>query len=891
MTLQAGTRLGLYEIVSPLGAGGMGEVYCARDTKLGRDVALKVLPQAVAGDAERRARFKREAQVLASLNHPNIAAIYGFEDSGNRHALVMELVDGPTLADRIARGPIPPDEALPLARQIAEGLEYAHESGIVHRDLKPANVKVTPQGGAKILDFGLAKALSPQDPSPGLNQSNSPTLSIAATQAGVILGTAAYMSPEQTKGRPVDRRADIWAFGCVFYEMLTGRQAFSGETVSETLAAVIKDEPDWSRLPPVTPGRIQTLVRRCLVKDPKQRLRDIGDARIAIEETLSGAELAAGSPRHVENDGVKPPLPTWRRALPWLFLSGLTLLAGLAAGWWASVRRIPPNPIWTARILRGTRDALCPRMSPDGHTLAFQAMVDGLTQVAVMDAESGDWTVLTKDRSRGYVTELNWSPDGSRIYFDRYRSVPQGIYTISRFGGDAHLVLEDAMGPEVLPDGGLLVIRVNKDRNHQLYRYWPDDGRLEALDALTWGWGGSSPTRAFHDGKDAVFFGYTLEQDKTDATPHLYAIDLTSGKARRLAPEVDIRPPGSLNLFPMAVTNDDQSVLVETAAGDLHRVISIPRHGTGPVRTSFSLTIESDFMDVDKEGDVYLDQSDRPLEVLRFSASGGTPEILVGPWSASTGDYTLFQLPDGRVVFDSMVSGRARLLIARPGGEATPFIQTKEETSLPACLVGESELAFLLGPPGKAVVAVASLADGRIARRLETIPGNDVTDLAASPDRKTLYYVVSGTVWAMGASSGQPRQIGPGDAVAPDPNGKDLVVQLTEKAGIRLLRVPVSGGAGEPIPIPSTLPLAPSPISPNAVGKDGRIVLSIAPPDSWFFGVGILDARSGKWERVPVNVTGDFIAPGWLDDGRILSSAWPLRATLWRFHVAANRRQ
>ncbi len=891
MTLTAGTRLGPYEILSPIGAGGMGEVYRARDTKLGRDVALKFLPEAFAQDAERMARFKREAQMLASLNHPNIAAIYGFEDSGERPALVMELVDGPTLADRIARGQIPLDDALPIARQIAEGLEYAHESGIVHRDLKPANVKVTPQGGAKILDFGLAKALSPQDSSSGLNQSNSPTLTVAATHAGTILGTAAYMSPEQARGRPVDRRADIWAFGCVLFEMLSGQKAFEGETVSETLAAVIKDEPDWSKLPAAAPGRIQTLVRRCLVKDPKQRLRDIGDARIAIEETIGGAELAAGSTHHVDNGDVKPPLPMWLRALPWLFLSGLTLLAGLAAGWWASVRRIPANPNWTARILGGPRDALCPRISPDGHTLAFQAMVDGLTQVAVMDTESGDWTILTKDRSRGSVMELNWSTDGSKIYFDRYFSVPRGIYTISRFGGDERQVLEDAMGPEVLPDGGLLVIRVNKDRNYQLYRYWPDGGRLEALDALTFGWGGISPVRAFHDGKDAVFFGYTLEQEKTDSTRHLYALDLTSGKARRLAPEVDIRPPTSMNLFPVAVTNDDESVLVEIAAGDLHRVISIPRHGTGPVQTLFSLTIPSDSMDVDKEGNVYLDQADRPLEVLRFPTSGGTPETLVGPWSASAGDYTLFQLPDGRVVFDSMVAGRARLLVARPGGEATPFIQTKEETSLPACLVGESELAFLLGPPGKAVVAAASLADGRIVRRLEAIPANEVTDLAASPDRKTLYYVVSGTVWAIAASGGQPRQIGPGDAVAPDPNGKDLIVQLIEKEGIRLMRVPVSGGAGEPIPIQSALRLAPSPISPNAVGKDGRIALSIAPPDSWFFGVGILDPRSGKLERVPINFTGDFIAPGWLADGRILSSAWPLRGALWRFQKVANRRQ
>jgi hypothetical protein len=908
--LMPGAKLGPCEVLSPLGAGGMGEVYRARDTKLNREVALKVLPEAFAQDGQRMARFEREAQVLASLNHPNIAAIYGLEESSATRALVMELVEGPSLADRLTGGTVgaglappnrtgiridvpPPapillDESLRIAKQIAEALEAAHEKGIIHRDLKPANVQVTPDGIVKVLDFGLAKAAD--DSAASGDPSSSPTLTAAATQAGMIMGTAAYMAPEQAWGYAADRRADIWSFGAVLFEMLTGHRPFVGETTSDVLASVLKFDPEWSALPASTPPSIVRLLRRCLTKDRKQRLQAIGEARIAIDETLSGDAGASIAPPDAAQQSVPLPPPA-RRALPWLVLCGLTLIAGIAAGWWVSVRRIPPSPNWSARILGGPRDALCPRISPDGRTLAFQAMVDGLTQVAVMDTESGDWTILTKDRSRGFVTELNWSPDGSRIYFDRLLAVPHGIYTVSRFGGDEHLVLEDALGSEVLPDGGLLVIRVNKDRNHQLYRYWPDGGRLQALDALIWGWGGSVPSRAFHDEKDAVFFGQTLEQLKTDAAPHLYAVDLTSGKARRLAPEVDIRPPTSMDLFPIAVTSDDQSVLVEIAAGDLHRVISISRDGTGPVRTLFSLTIASDYMDVDKEGNVYLDQADRPLEVLRFPASGGTPEVLVGPWSATTDDYTLFQLPEGRVVFDSMVAGRSRLLVARPGGEATPFIQTKEETSLPACLVGESELAFLLGPPGKAVVAVASLADGRIVRRLDAIPGNQVADLAASPDRRTLYYVVSGTVWAIAASGGQPRQIGPRDAVAPDPNGKDLIVQLIEKEGIRLLRVPLSGGAGEPIPIPSTLPLAPPQISPNAVGKDGRIVLSIAPPDSWFLGVGVLDPRSGKLERVPINLTGDFDAPGWLDDGRILSSAWPLKATLWRFHAVASGKE
>ncbi len=246
MALANGSRLGSYEVLSLLGAGGMGEVYRAHDSKLGRDVALKVLPEAFARDADRMARFQREAKVLASLNHPNIASIYGLEDSGSTHALVMELVEGTTLADRIKSGPIPIDEALRIAKQITEALEYAHERGIVHRDLKPANVKVTSDDAVKVLDFGLAKAI--EGDAASMDIANSPTISRMATQAGVLLGTAAYMSPEQAKAKPVDRRADIWAFGCVLYEMLTGKTAFRGETVTDTLAAVIRAEPDWSQL-------------------------------------------------------------------------------------------------------------------------------------------------------------------------------------------------------------------------------------------------------------------------------------------------------------------------------------------------------------------------------------------------------------------------------------------------------------------------------------------------------------------------------------------------------------------------------------------------------------------------------------------------------------------
>jgi serine/threonine-protein kinase len=305
-----------YRITAKLGEGGMGEVWRATDTKLGRDVAIKILPDAFASDADRMARFQREAQVLASLNHPNIAAIYGVEE----RALVMELVEGPTLAERIAQGAIPLDEALPIAKQIAEALEYAHERGIVHRDLKPANIKVTPENKVKVLDFGLAKALTNDPPTP--DPMSSPTLTMRATQMGVIMGTAAYMSPEQARGQTVDRRADIWAFGVVLYELLTGRQLFAGPTISDTLAAVLKTDVDLAAVP----AALRPVVDRCLRKDARQRWRDIGDVRVTLEEGMPATLVAAPAAR--------------RRILPWA-IAGLALAVAVV-GWFAAWRATWP---------------------------------------------------------------------------------------------------------------------------------------------------------------------------------------------------------------------------------------------------------------------------------------------------------------------------------------------------------------------------------------------------------------------------------------------------------------------------------------------------------------------------------------------------------------------
>lgn len=488
MPVSIKSRLGPYEVLSRIGAGGMGEVYRARDTKLGRDVAIKVLPEAFVRDSERMERFHREAKFLAALNHANIAAIYGVEDAGSTDALVMELAEGPTLADRIASGPIPLAEALPIARQIADALEYAHEHGVVHRDLKPANIKVSREDCVKVLDFGLARAVEGEADATDIR--NSPTLSDMATQAGVLLGTAAYMAPEQVKAKPVDRRADIWAFGCVLYEMLSGKKAFAGDSVPETLAAILHNEPDWSQLPSDTPLRVRVLLQRCLQKDPKQRLRDIGDARISLDEVLSGApdHALAGSPQY--------PSVLWRRALPWtvatlLFVTSASLAfvhfhqksaapaemlrfqiplpEKISYGNWvdlspdgrhlafSTIAQDGHRQLWirdldslTSRALPGTDGAYIAAWSPDSHVLAFYSE----NKLKRMDISGGSALVICPAIGPPYYGGT-WSPDGVILFGSH-----DGIVKVSAAGGTpsilikAHRASQDFLGyPSFLPDG------------------------------------------------------------------------------------------------------------------------------------------------------------------------------------------------------------------------------------------------------------------------------------------------------------------------------------------------------------------------------------------------------------------------------------------------------
>ena len=389
MGLTAGDKLGPYEILSPIGAGGMGEVYRARDTKLKRDVALKVLPETFARDPERLARLQREAEVLASLNNPNIAAIYGLEDN----ALVMELVEGAS-----PKGPMPFDEACHIASQIASALEYAHEKGIVHRDLKPANIKITPDGVVKLLDFGLAKAFTNQREAPPPNSENSPTLTIAATEIGMILGTAAYMAPEQAKGKSVDRRADIWAFGVVLFELLTGERLFQGEDVSETLAQVLTKRPDFDQ----APVKFRRVLQACLQKDPKQRLQAIGDWRLLLEDAQE-SEPARSRSRF----GTAPWMAAGAFAIAALILGLLYLRQPVQDSRVLKMSVLPPDKV----VLPPNA---IPAISPDGRQLAFEAALDGKTSLWVRDLDSLDARPLPGTEG---ATLPFWSPDSRFLGF------------------------------------------------------------------------------------------------------------------------------------------------------------------------------------------------------------------------------------------------------------------------------------------------------------------------------------------------------------------------------------------------------------------------------------------------------------------------------------------
>ena len=571
MSLAGGTRLGPYEIVSVLGAGGMGEVYRARDSKLGRDVALKVLPATVGGDPDRLARFRREAQVLAALNHPNIAAIYGFEDSGPTQALVMELVEGQGLDQLLssARQPgpasrtraagtqerapgsqapgtgsksqssgtgsgsrpmlavqgLPADQVLSIARQIAEALEFAHERGIIHRDLKPANVKVRDDGTVKVLDFGLAKALAPEDVSGTSEVMNSPTLTARATQMGVIMGTAAYMAPEQAKGRPVDRRADIWAFGVVLYEMLTGRRGYEAEDVSDTLAAVLTRDVDWQALPVETPARLRGLVRDCLARDPKNRLRDIGEARRVLDQMIAGAPEIEPGPSSTIVAPAAPVAPVWQRALPWAIAAVAIVVAAAFGSMWFSRPPAPAQNVVRAKLSVPDLSGFV-ALSRDGTKFAYTVSGAQGFYIALRQLDQFEAKPLAGSDNNGWPM---FSPDGEWIAFSSI-AAPMKIRKMPIAGGTSITLCDGSFQTGAAwGDDDTIVFAGARG----LMRVSANGGEPQRLTTLDGAKGETSHTRPqfLPDGRSLLF---TVASSAPDS-PHFAVLDLKSGTYRVVA--------------------------------------------------------------------------------------------------------------------------------------------------------------------------------------------------------------------------------------------------------------------------------------------------------------------------------------------------------------------
>jgi Tol biopolymer transport system component len=815
MSLAPGTRLGPYEVTAALGSGGMGEVYCATDVNLKRQVALKVLPDRLLSDGERLVRLLREAEVLAALNHPNIAQIFGLEKSDGRTALVMELVDGVTLAEVIARGhpegervsarsrdkdgSVAPrgggapralsiDDALAIARQIAEALDAAHERGIIHRDLKPGNIKVRDDGTVKVLDFGLAKAMEPVGTTGEL--ANLPTLtSPAMTAMGVILGTAAYMAPEQARGRPVDRRADIWAFGVVLYEMLTGRRLFGGETVSDTLAQVLTRDPDWAALPPSTPPRLAALLRRCLERDPRRRQRDAGDLRLELDEITAGALPALAQP-------APKPARTLARA-------AMLLFAGAAAGvaGWVALATTPSPAGELAR--------LSVALPPSLRVSAFDLTPDGKTIVASARQVAPDGTVpatgrLYRRRIDDYaftaiagtdrVTATALSPDGRSVAFVATLSDQSSQRRISKVpldGSSPPVVLADwdeAWGSYSWPeDGNLFVVSLATDGTALIRLPANGSGPAPPMKIATAGIAGFPTLGRRLPGRRGVFFtmeawaerGYQLDQ---------WLLDLDTAKATRL-----LTSAGNATFIPtghIVFTRNDTLMAAPFDARTMN-VGAITALGGG-VRTSASWA----------HGD------------FRLSENG-----------------TLLYAPGGQVGIDR------QLVVVDGAGAVTPYSSEKRDFSGPPAVSRDGRRAAIVIPNtrGTFEVWLADL-DRPGLRRMLAEPTADNAQPVWSPDGRQIAYRRLARdrddgLYVRATDGGEPRAIlRAGDALnvfLADftwiADGSAFVVaRVTPGGGSELLHVAAPNGAEAAAP--RVLRKTPAFIDSVAASRDGRLI-------------------------------------------------------------------
>jgi eukaryotic-like serine/threonine-protein kinase len=724
MPLAPGAPFGPYDVLALIGAGGMGEVYRARDTQLKRDVALKVLPEELAADHDRLGRFDREAQALAALNHPHIAQVYGVAHEGSARAIVMELVAGEDLAARIGRGPIAMDDALPIARQLAEALEAAHEAGIIHRDLKPANIKVTPDGVVKVLDFGLAKALDPQSGGeagrrgaggPGGALTDSPTVtSPAMTRAGTILGTAAYMSPEQARGRAVDRRADIWAFGVVLFEMLTGRPCFGGETITDVLAAVVKSDPDWTKLPAATPLRLRELIARCLVKDPKLRLRDIGDAQLALASEMDGAPPGA------------PPQPTAQPQWKPLAAAGIAgavltaiVIAGLAAsGVWSPMAHQRQQPLRVSIVHTEGSEVGAPAISPDGRRVAYRARrADGMPMLWVRDLETFETRPLPGTEGAEFPF---WSPDSRQLGFFSGISLKR----MHADGGPAEVIAQGFMpfGATWAPDGTIVFAGTSDG----LSRVGPADKTTKSATKLpSKDWAHFWPSM-LPDGRRFLFTAKRWTASAEAGEQGIYLGSLDTPEVKRLLPDLSsavYAHPGYIvfardgELMAAPFRLDTEAVGEAEPLGTAVAVDSVFNQTAVSASTGGTLAIRA-----------------RPAGAL--GVAGGSEGIvqlrLVNRAGATIGT----SVPDNYAYYMALASDGVRAVVnvadPRNGtndlwmvnmatGARTPVIATHGYVGSPVLSTDDTRLAYAYQPPGQIDdVHVRDLSTGQDTPLCET---------------------------------------------------------------------------------------------------------------------------------------------------------------------------
>lgn len=869
----------------------MSDVYRAEDQKLGRAVAIKLIRSENATAPSRLARLEREARALAALNHPNVATLHGYETDVEHHFLVMELVPGETLHSRLGRGSLPFSEVVTIARQIAEALEAAHAIGVIHRDLKPANVMITPEGRAKVLDFGLARPVS--------------ATRDGVTVEGAILGTPAYMSPEQARGEVVDKRTDVWAFGCVLFELVCGNRAFGGKTVVDIIATVLTHEPDWSQLPAQTPPRLRALLQKLLRKNPHNRLHDIADARIELDDALTA------------NDPPVSPAnrPTRRATLLGLAGAGVTAAGAFAAGWWGrprpQVQQLSPSnetPVsapespegWEAPelVLAGTEGENWPIISPDGQWLAYILFVGKQTQVGVLDLKTGNRQVLSTEENEGIVLNMCWSRDSRRVYYARHVGAPTGVYSKGLLDGSAEKrEIKDAGSPQILPDGSLLVGEYDKGTHRfQIVRLWPGDGTRRvyplAMPLLL----GGSGFVALPDGREVAMW-----HRPADAPPNsplvLALLDLETEKIRVLSRDIQ---PGIYGHF---LHGGDNRMVYAVTAG-LHtdsRVIAVPRESGGAKQTVFAPPATINGGSFAPDGSLYVSIWQETDELLRFHpAKGGAPERL-----GSAAGLGVLELPDGRILSTDHTLGRWCVMVrtpardGKPGNPPVPFMrQFEEPTALPGVVI-DKEVLLLVGESERINPAIVN-SNGQITYRFTHVRLPELPRSITSRDGKTVYYAMNDIVWGASRQRNvEPWLVCEGRTAALLDN-QTLLVTREQADGIQLWRVALQPDGkpvraeGEHLPFTTAkgagklwlndfYPLEGAAVSgPDHTEK--RIPILTMAGNSYFNIVALFDVAKRELAAVPLDYHGDVFNAVW-DSKReyLLALGSPWQSKVWRY--------